>query len=85
MSAHTLDDCPLSEAYLDECDLCGPLIVCTCLDSLVQDYEIASTGAPGVFAFRYEYRRYTSDLVGYFGYAETYREAMNAIAHAVSC
>ena len=35
--------------------------------------------------YRYQYKEKASDLVERFGYAETYREAMDSIAHAVNC
>lgn len=84
---HTLEECQFtSTEYFDECQECGPLPSCTCLASIVQEWEIEATGREGsVFAYRYQFRKYTSDLVGQFGYAGSYREAMDAIAHAVNC
>ena len=83
--SHTLEECPntLTE-YQDTCQECGDLSSCVCLSSIVQEWEIEKAGE-GAFAYRYQFRQYTSDLVGQFGYAESYREAMDNIAHAVRC
>jgi hypothetical protein len=50
----------------------------------VKEWEIAATGSEGAFAYRYQYQEKDS-LVARFGYAESYREAMDAIAHAAIC
>ena len=82
---HTLEECPnISTEYQDTCQECGDLSSCVCLSSIVQEWEIEKIGE-GAFAYRYQFRQYTSDLVGQFGYAESYREAMDSIAHAVRC
>ena len=82
---HTLEECPnTSTEYQDTCQECGDLSSCVCLSSIVQEWEIEKAGE-GAFAYRYQFRQYTSDLVGQFGYAESYREAMDNIAHAVKC
>ena len=82
---HTLEECPnISTEYQDTCQECGDLSACVCLASIVQEWEIEKAGE-GAFAYRYQFRQYTSDLVGQFGYAESYREAMDNIAHAVKC
>ena len=82
---HTLEECPnISSEYQDTCQECGELSSCVCLSSIVQEWEIEKAGE-GAFAYRYQFRQYTSDLVGQFGYAESYREAMDNIAHAVKC
>lgn len=82
---HNLTECDNSStAYFDECDECGELSACVCLSSIVQEWEIEKAGE-GAFAYRYQFRQYKSDLVGQFGYAESYREAMDNIAHAVKC
>ena len=82
---HTLEECPnISTEYQDTCQECGDLSSCVCLSSIVQEWEIEKAGE-GAFAYRYQFRQYTSDLVGQFGYAESYREAMDNIAHAVKC
>ena len=82
---HTLAECPnISSEYQDTCQECGDLSSCVCLSSIVQEWEIEKAGE-GAFAYRYQFRQYTSDLVGQFGYAESYREAMDSIAHAVKC
>jgi hypothetical protein len=82
---HTLEECPnISTEYQDTCQECGDLSSCVCLSSIVQEWEIEKAGE-GAFAYRYQFRQYTSDLVGQFGYAESYREAMDSIAHAVKC
>ena len=82
---HTLAECPnISTEYQDTCQECGDLSSCVCLASIVQEWEIEKAGE-GAFAYRYQFRQYTSDLVGQFGYAESYREAMDNIAHAVRC
>lgn len=82
---HTLEECPnISTEYQDTCQECGELSSCVCLSSIVQEWEIEKAGE-GAFAYRYQFRQYTSDLVGQFGYAESYREAMDNIAHAVKC
>jgi hypothetical protein len=83
--SHNLTECDNSStAYFDECDECGELSACVCLSSIVQEWEIEKAGE-GAFAYRYQFRQYKSDLVGQFGYAESYREAMDNIAHAVKC
>ena len=83
--SHTLEECPnTSTEYQDTCQECGDLSSCVCLSSIVQEWEIEKAGE-GAFAYRYQFRQYTSDLVGQFGYAESYREAMDNIAHAVRC
>ena len=82
---HTLEECPyISTEYQDTCQECGELSSCVCLASIVQEWEIEKAGE-GAFAYRYQFRQYTTDLVGQFGYAESYREAMDNIAHAVRC
>jgi len=82
---HTLEEYPnISSEYQDTCQECGELSACICLSSIVQEWEIEKAGE-GVFAYRYQFRQYKSDLVGQFGYAESYREAMDNIAHAVKC
>jgi hypothetical protein len=82
---HNLTECDnTSTAYFDECDECGELSACVCLSSIVQEWEIEKAGE-GAFAYRYQFRQYKSDLVGQFGYAESYREAMDNIAHSVKC
>ena len=83
--SHTLEECPnTSTEYQDTCQECGDLSSCVCLSSIVQEWEIEKAGE-GAFAYRYQFRQYTSDIVGQFGYAESYREAMDNIAHAVRC
>ena len=83
--SHTLEECPnISSEYQDTCQECGDLSSCVCLSSIVQEWEIEKAGE-GAFAYRYQFRQYTSDLVGQFGYAGSYREAMDSIAHAVRC
>ena len=81
---HQLDECDLSTNYQDECDICGELTACTCLASIVKEWEIAATGSTGNFAYRYQYQA-KDNLIARFGYAPSYREAMDAIAHAVIC
>lgn len=83
--SHTITDCEFSSTeYFDECELCGDLTACVCLASIVDDWEIAATGQTGGFAYRYQYKPKGS-LIAFFGYAESYREAMDSIAHAVKC
>jgi len=82
---HTLEECPyISTEYQDTCQECGELSSCVCLASIVQEWEIEKVGE-GAFAYRYQYKEKESDLVAHFGYAESYREAMDNIAHAVKC
>ena len=81
---HKLQECELNTSYLYECDLWGELTACVCLASIVKEWEIAATGSEGAFAYRYQYQEKDS-LVARFGYAESYREAMDAIAHAAIC
>ena len=82
---HTLEECPYaSTEYQDTCQECGELIACVCLASIVQEWEIEKVGE-GAFAYRYQYKEKASDLIAHFGYAESYREAMDSIAHAVRC
>jgi hypothetical protein len=52
--------------------------------SRVGDREGYGEGG-GAFAYRYQFKEKASDLVAHFGYAESYREAMDNIAHAVRC
>jgi hypothetical protein len=83
--SHTLENCELtSTEYFDECELCGELTACICLGSIVDEWQIENTGIEGSFAFRYQYKEKGS-LVARFGYADTYREAMDAIAHGAQC
>jgi hypothetical protein len=81
---HTLEECELSTATLDECDQCGELTACVCLGAIVDEWEIEFTGAGGWMSFRYQYKEKGS-LIARFGYASTYREAMDSIAHSVKC
>ena len=82
--SHTLQECDLSTTYQDSCDLCGELSACVCLASIVKEWEIESTGSDGNFAYRYQYTPENS-LIARFGYATSYREAMDSIAHSVIC
>ena len=82
--SHAIEECDLSTATLDECDICGELTACICLGAFVDNWEIEATGLDGWMSFRYQYKEKGS-LVGRFGYASTYREAMDNIAHAVIC
>ena len=83
---HTLEECEFaSTEYLDTCPECGELTACICLASIVSNWQIEATGQTGAFTFRYQFRQKESDLVEKFGYASTYREAMDSIAHAVNC
>jgi len=82
---HTLEECPYtSTEYQDTCQECGDLSSCVCLASIVQEWQIEKVGE-GAFAYRYQYKERESDLVAHFGYAESYREAMDNICHAVKC
>lgn len=82
---HSLSECEyVSTEYQDICSECGPLTACICLASIVQEWQIESTGQNGAFAYRYEYTPKAS-LIKYFGYADTYRAAMDSIAHSVNC
>ena len=75
-----------STAYFDECDECGELSACICLGSLVDEWEIEQIGKEGdSFAYRYQFKEKAGDLVARFGYASTYREAMDNIAYSVQC
>lgn len=71
----------ISENYFDHCDPCGELSACTCLGSLVDTWEISASGLDGWMAYRYQYRKGPAN---YFGYASSYREAMDAIAESVT-
>lgn len=83
---HSLDECEyMNTEYFDECDKCGELTSCTCLYSVVDTYEIENTGNTGNFAYRYQYKVKPTDLIESFGYAESYRQAMDSIAHSVLC
>ena len=84
---HNLTECDnTSTAYFDECEECGELTACVCLSSIVQEWEIEKAGKEGEsFAYRYQFKEKASDLVARFGYASTYREAMDNIAHSVKC
>jgi hypothetical protein len=50
----------------------------------VKEWEIESTGSDGNFAYRYQYTL-ENNLIARFGYAPSYREAMDSIAHSVIC
>ncbi len=82
---HSLQECELNTSYLDTCDTCGELTACVCLASIVSEWQIENTGQTGAFAYRYQYRQNAGDLIEKFGYAESYREAMDSIAHSVIC
>lgn len=82
--SHAIEECDLSTATLDECDKCGELTACICLGAFIDNWEIEATGLDGWMSFRYQYKEKGS-LVGRFGYASTYREAMDNIAHSVIC
>lgn len=85
IETHPLDECPhqITE-YLDECPECGELSACICLTAIVKEWEVEPTGIEGSFAYRYQYTR-NGALVANFGYADTYREALDRIAHAILC
>jgi hypothetical protein len=83
--SHSLQECELNTSYLDTCDTCGELTSCVCLASIVSEWQIENTGQTGAFAYRYQYRKNAGDLVEKFGYAESYREAMDSVAHSVIC
>lgn len=84
--SHTLIDCEYaSSEYHDTCPDCGELTACVCLASIVAEWAISPTGQTGAFAYRYQYKEKESDLIERFGYAESYREAMDSIAHSVNC
>lgn len=85
--SHNLEECDnTSTAYFDECEECGELSACICLGSLVDEWEIEKVGEEGEsFAYRYQFKEKAGDLVARFGYASTYREAMDNIAHSVKC
>lgn len=83
---HSLQECEkVSIEYQDFCPECGDLSVCICLGSIVSEWQIEATGSEGAFAYRYQYQEREGDLVAKFGYAESYRGAMDSIAHAVMC
>ena len=75
---HTLEECELSTATLDECDQCGELTVCVCLGAIVDDWAIYK----GEHTFTYKWWK---DGESGEGWAMTYREAMDSIAHSVKC
>jgi len=82
---HSLEECErVSTEHLDNCPECGELIACVCLASIVEEWEIAPTGSEGRLAYRFEYKE-KGGIIFYFGYASTYREAMDSIAHSVLC
>lgn len=85
--SHNLNECEsTSTAYFDECEECGELSACICLGSLVDEWEIDKIGKEGEsFAYRYQFKEKASDLIARFGYASTYREAMDQIACSVNC
>ena len=83
---HTLEECErVSTEYQDSCQECGELSACICLGSIVSEWQIEATGEAGAFAYRYQYQEREGDLVAKYGYAESYRGAMDSIAHAVMC
>lgn len=87
---HTLEECEFtSTEYFDECQECGPLPSCTCLASIVKEWTIAKLSFPLSFAptatYYYEFTMHGCDLPAIYGIADSYREAMDAIAHAVNC
>jgi len=77
--SHALEDCPhASTEYFDECQLCGPLPSCVCLGSIADDWAIMR-GDP-LFTFQW-WKEGDSGT----GSAQSYREAMDLIAHAILC
>ena len=77
--SHNLTECDnTSTAYFDECEECGELSACICLGSIVDDWAIYK-GEP---LFTYKWWK---DGDSGEGWATTYREAMDNIAHAVKC
>lgn len=88
--SHVLEDCDYkSTEYFDLCSDCGPLSACVCLASIVEEWEIARLSFPLSFApnaTHYYSFKPKSDLpIEYYGLAESYRQAMDKIAHAVNC
>lgn len=88
--SHALENCDyVSTEYFDECQECGPLPSCICLASIVEDWEIVSLSFPLSFApnaTHYYSFKPKSDLpIENYGVAESYRQAMDRIAHAVKC
>jgi hypothetical protein len=81
---HNLEECDLNTNHLDNCDLCGELTACVCLGAIVDEWEIEPTSQGGLWAYRYQYKEKGS-LTARFGYAESYREAMDTIAHSAIC
>ncbi len=83
--SHALEDCAYTSVeYFDECETCGDLSACTCLDSIVSTWQVEPTGLGGWMSYRYQYQL-KSSLTARFGYAETRREAMDQIAHGAKC
>jgi len=82
---HSFEECErVSTEHLDYCLECGELVACICLASIVEEWQIKETGSAGAFAYSFDYKEGGS-VIGYFGYASTYREAMDKIAHSVLC
>jgi len=86
---HSLEECErVSTEHLDYCQECGELTACICLASIVEKWSIGRLSFPLDFApeatYTYDYKE-KGGLVEYFGYASSYREAMDSIAHAVLC
>jgi hypothetical protein len=77
--SHTLEECPhqITE-YLDECPDCGELSACICIGAIADDWAIYR----GDFIYTFQWWK---DGDKGEGYAETYREALDAIAHAILC
>ena len=65
----------------------GPSVGCstTCAGSAAGRRREKAGEGGGAFAYRYQFKEKASDLVAHFGYAGSYREAMDNIAHAVRC
>jgi hypothetical protein len=83
--SHTLEECAYTSVeYFDECEICGDLTACTCLNSIVSAWQVEPTGLDGWMSYRYQYQANNS-LVARFGYAETRREAMDSIVCGVKC
>lgn len=86
---HSMDECDFaSTEYFDECETCGDLTACVCLASLVEDWSISGLSFPLSFAPNATHA-YTFKPIGgaceYWGVAESYRHAMDLIAHLVNC
>jgi hypothetical protein len=87
--SHTIQECAYtSSEYFDECEICGDLTACVCLGAIVESWTISRLDFPVSFApsAKYYFDFTPKQMRGeMWGVADTYREAMDKIAHLAIC